>query len=54
LKDAATKDRVQNLLQKEISSIDNELKEISIKQLAKDEAPKVPTKITVDIKVISW
>ena len=53
MKDAATKNRVQNLLQKEINSIENELKEISKQQLAKDETPKVPTKITVDIKVIS-
>ncbi|XP_070492094.1 calcyclin-binding protein [Chironomus tepperi] len=50
LKDTATKDRVKNLLQKEINNIDSELKEIQLKQLAKDEAPKAPTKITVDIK----
>ena len=52
LKDTATKDRVKNLLQKEINSIDNEVKEIQMKQLAKEEASKAPTKITVDIKVI--
>lgn len=52
LKDTATKDRVKNLLQKEINSIENEIKEIQIKQLIKDETPKAPTKITVDIKVI--
>ncbi|CAG9804231.1 unnamed protein product [Chironomus riparius] len=50
LKDTATKDRVKNLLQKEINSIDNEIREIQMKQLAKEEASKAPTKITVDIK----
>ena len=49
LKNTATKDRVKNLLQREINSIDNEFQELTLKQsVNKEDTPKLPTR--VDIK----